>query len=227
MQILQMQWLDLLFAHWPMPASVLRPLIPRGLDLDLWQGEAYLSVVPFRMEGVGPVFLPVGSSFAELNVRTYVRYGDRAGVWFFSLDAASRVGVRLARRFFHLPYYDARMSVEPQGAGYRYTSERTHRGAPPAQLEMTYAPVGEAALAQPGTLDDWLTARYSLFSADAQGHLYRGNVSHEPWLLQPATADWERLELTAALGITLDTAPVSLKFSKRLDVRTSALKRLA
>ena len=227
MQILQMQWLDLLFAHWPMPASVLRPLIPKGLELDLWQGEAYLSVVPFRMKSVGPVFLPVGSSFAELNVRTYVRCGDRAGVWFFSLDAASRLGVRLARRFFHLPYYDARMTVEPQGAGYRYSSERTHRGAPPARLEMTYSPVGEAALARPGSLDDWLTARYSLFSADSRGRLYRGEVSHEPWLLQPARADWDRLELTAALGITLDTAPVSLTFCKRLDVRASALRRLA
>ncbi len=222
-----MQWLDLLFASWPIPAAVLRPLIPAGLELDLWQGEAYLSVVPFRMAGVGPVFLPVGSSFAELNVRTYVKYGARAGVWFFSLDAASRVGVRLARRFFHLPYYDARMSVESAGAGYRYTSERTHRGAPPARLEMTYSPVGPAALAEPGTLDDWLTARYSLFSADPRGRLYRGDVSHEPWLLQPATADWGCLELTSALGITLHTAPVSLTFSKRLAVRAAALRRLA
>ena len=230
MQLLQMQWLDLLFAHWPIPAAMLRPLIPAGLALDLWQGEAYLSVVPFRMTGVGPVFLPVGSSFAELNVRTYVKHhgkdGERAGVWFFSLDAASRVGVRLARRFFHLPYYDARMSVEPVAAGYRYTSERTHRGAPPARLEVTYSPVGPAALAEPGSLDDWLTARYSLFSADPQGRLYCGDVSHEPWLLQPATADWGRLELTSALGVTLDTAPVSLTFSKRLDVRATALKRL-
>ena len=230
MQLLQMQWLDLLFAHWPIPAAILRPLIPVGLELDLWQGEAYLSVVPFRMAGVGPVFLPVGSSFAELNVRTYVKHhgkdGERAGVWFFSLDAASRVGVRLARRFFHLPYYDARMSVEPVAAGYRYTSERTHRGAPPARLEVTYSPVGPAAWAEPGTLDDWLTARYSLFSADPQGRLYRGDVLHEPWLLQPATADWGRLELTSPLGITLNPSPVSLTFSKRLDVRATALKRL-
>ena len=151
-----MQWLDLLFAHWPIPAAMLRPLIPAGLEIDLWQGEAYLSVVPFRMTGVGPVFLPVGSSFAELNVRTYVKHhgkhGDRAGVWFFSLDAASRVGVRLARRFFHLPYYDARTSVEPVAAGYHYTSERTHRGAPPARLEVTYSPWGRRLGRSPARL---------------------------------------------------------------------------
>ena len=148
-----MQWLDLLFAHWPIDQACLRSLIPPALQLDLWHGQAYLSVVPFRMKGVGPVFLPAGTSFAELNVRTYVRHGNRAGVWFFSLDAASKLGVRLARRFFYLPYYDARMTVEPVGQGLRYTSERTHRGAPPATLEMTYSPTGPAAPAVPGSLE--------------------------------------------------------------------------
>ncbi len=221
-----MQWLDLLFAHWPIKASLLRPLIPLGLELDLWQGEAYVSVVPFRMAGVGPVFLPGGSAFAELNVRTYVKHRDRAGVWFFSLDAASRLGVRLARRLFYLPYYDARMKVEPLGEGFLYASQRTHRGAPAARLEMTYSPIGPAAIAAPGSLDHWLTARYSLFSADPQERIYRGDVSHEPWLLQPAIADWHRLEMTAALGFPLDTPPVSLTFSKHLEVRATTLQRL-
>lgn len=221
-----MQWLDLLFAHWPVPAMRLRPLIPPSLDLDLWQGEAFVSVVPFRMEGVGPVGWPGGRSFAELNVRTYVRYGDRAGVWFFSLDAASPLGVRVARRFFHLPYFDARMTMEPEGAGYRYVSERTHRGAAVARLDMSYAPAGAAALAEPGTLDDWLTSRYSLFSADPQGNLYRGDVAHEPWLLQKAEAEWRCREMTSGLGFSLDAQPVSLTFAKHLAVRASVLRPL-
>ena len=115
-----MQWRDLLLAHWRIDANLLRPLIPPALELDLWQGEAWLGLVPFRMSGVGPAFLPGGSSFAELNVRTYVRHRGRPGVWFFSLDAASKIGVRLARRFFYLPYFDARMTIEAVGAGFRY-----------------------------------------------------------------------------------------------------------
>ena len=130
-----MQWLDLLFAHWPIPAAMLRPLIPAGLELDLWQGEAYLSVVPFRMTGVGPVFLPVGSSFAELNVRTYVKHhgkhGDRAGVWFFSLDAASRVGVRLARRFFRVTRSSAPIRRAVSIAGTCRTSLGSFSPPPP------------------------------------------------------------------------------------------------
>lgn len=221
-----MQWLDLLFAHWPIAPEQVRPLIPPSLELDLWEGQAYVSVVPFRMSGVGTAFLPMGQAFAELNVRTYVRHGGRAGVWFFSLDAASRVGVRVARRFFHLPYFDARMDVEALDEGVRYRSERTHRGATPARLEMSYAPTGAVTVATPGSLDDWLTSRYSLFSADPQGHLYRGEVKHEPWPLQPARAEWGRLEMTTGLGFSLTGAPASLSFSRRVDVLASAVKRV-
>jgi len=217
-----MQWCDLLFAHWRIEPAVLRPLIPPALELDLWQGEAWLGVVPFRMRGVGPAFTPFGSSFAELNVRTYVRHGNRAGVWFFSLDAASKVGVRLARRFFYLPYFDARMTMEERGEGFRYTSERTHRGAPAARLDTTYAPIGPLAQPEPGTLTDWLTARYSLFSADPRGRIYRGDVAHAPWPLQPAEAHFATLEM----GFPLPGPPASLWFSKHLEVRASALVRI-
>jgi uncharacterized protein YqjF (DUF2071 family) len=221
-----MQWLDLLFAHWPIEAARLRPFIPAPLELDLWQGDAYLSVVPFRMENVGVIGLPVGQAFAELNVRTYVRHGDRAGVWFFSLDAASPLGVRLARRFFYLPYFDARMSITADGGSFRYLSERTHRGAPSARIDMTYSPIGPAMSAAPGSLDEWLTARYSLFSADPHGRVYRGDVMHEPWRLQPAVADWRVLEMTSLVGFSLDNSPVALTFSKHLDVRATPITRL-
>lgn len=216
-----MQWRDLLFAHWRIDPNLLRPLIPPALELDRCQGEAWIGLVPFRMRGVGPAFLPGGSSFAELNVRTYVRHRGRPGVWFFSLDAASKIGVRLARRFFYLPYFDARMTIEPLDAGFRYTSERTHTNAPPARLEMTYSPIGPPR--PPSPLEDWLTARYSLFSADDAGRVYRGDVAHTPWQLQPATAAWQRLEM----GFPLQGEPESLLFSKHLDVRAGPLTPIA
>ncbi|MBY0507261.1 MAG: DUF2071 domain-containing protein [Bryobacteraceae bacterium] len=222
MPLLKMQWLDLLFAHWRIEAKLLRPLIPAALEIDLWEGDAWIGLVPFRMRGVGPVFVPGGSSFAELNVRTYVRHRGQAGVWFFSLDAASKVGVRLARRFFYLPYFDARMSVTPRGDGFLYASERTHRHAPPAALRMTYSPTGAEFGAAPDTREHWLTSRYALFSANPSGQLYRGNVSHEPWRLQPATASFEQLEM----GFPMAGAPESLLFSRHLDVRAGALVKI-
>src|SRR5690349_18551619 len=130
-----MRWRDLLFAHWPVPVEAVRPLVPAGLEIDTFDGQAWVGVVPFRMEGVAPRFLPSvpgPSAFPELNVRTYVRRGRRAGVWFFSLDAASRVAVEGARLGFHLPYYRAAMSVATDGGWTTYRSERLDRRGPPA-----------------------------------------------------------------------------------------------
>lgn len=114
-------WHDLLFAHWPVPPEMLRPTIPAGLDLDLFEGQAWVGVVPFRMSGIRlrgqPLAAPWVGAFPELNVRTYVTApgGDRPGVYFYSLDAANPVAVALARRWYHLPYFFARMSSRERG----------------------------------------------------------------------------------------------------------------
>jgi uncharacterized protein len=127
-----MSWHELAFLHWPVSPHALRAVLPKTLTLDMFDGVAWLGVVPFWMSGVRPRLtppLPGLATFAELNVRTYVVAGDKPGVWFFSLDAASRIAVRGARTLFHLPYFDARMSVSQEGGAVRYRSERTHRGA--------------------------------------------------------------------------------------------------
>ena len=124
------RWHELLFAHWPVPAEPLRARLPAGLELDTFEGEAWLGVVPFRMSAVrlrGAPALPGVSAFPELNLRTYVRRGEQRGVWFFSLDAASALAVRAARLWFHLPYFEARMTCDGRADGVHYRSERTHQ----------------------------------------------------------------------------------------------------
>src|SRR5262249_24967365 len=136
-----MRWHQLLFMHWPVGVDRLRPLIPPGLELDTFEGEAWLGVVPFRMSGIRHRLMPPvpgTSAFPELNVRTYVRQGGRSGVWFFSLDAANWMAVRTARTLFHLPYFNARMSCESKGDGVVYSSWRTHRGAQACRFEGEY-----------------------------------------------------------------------------------------
>lgn len=107
--VMRQKWRDLLFVHWPIESEALRPLVPAQLELDLYDGRAYVGLVPFTMTGVRPVGLPSVpgvSSFHETNVRTYVRLGDcDPGVWFFNLEAASAIAVRLARWLFYLPYH--------------------------------------------------------------------------------------------------------------------------
>ena len=207
--VMRMQWLRLLFAHWPMEPAQIAAHLPAGLTLDTFDGHGWVGVVPFEMADVAPRGVPAVpglSRFPELNVRTYVRKDDKPGVWFFSLDAASRVAVRVARAVFHLPYMDARMSLEQQRPvdPIHYTSLRTHRHEPRAQFRATYAPTGPRFHASPGSLEHWLTARYCLYSRNRQGHLFRGEINHPPWTLRTATCEWQENTMGEPWGFDFD-----------------------
>lgn len=220
-------WHDLLFAHWPIPAAQMAALLPPGLELDRWEGEAWVGVVPFRMSGVRPRLfpaLPGLSAFPELNVRTYVRMQDKPGVYFFSLDAANPIAVAVARSLFHLPYFRARMSCQTESEAIRYASQRTHTGAPPAELRGSYAPTGPVYQVEAGSLEAWLIERYCLYSVDKRGRIYRGEIHHAPWPIQQAEATFERNSVAQAAGIGLPDSPPLLHFARRLDVLAWAIQ---
>lgn len=224
-----MVWEELLFAHWRMEADRLRRWLPEGLELDCFEGQAWVGVVPFRMRSTRPRGLPPvpgAGTFPELNLRTYVTCQGRPGVWFFSLDAASRLAVRVARGLFHLPYFDARMSIAPEGEGWRYRSERVHRGAAPARFEGWYRPVGDAFATRPGSLEHWFTERYCLYAADPRGGVWRGEIHHVSWPLQRAEARLEVNTLGEPWGLPLPGAPEQVHFARRLDVVAWALQRV-
>lgn len=226
---LHMRWHDLLFAHWPMSVEALQRLLPHTeppLELDTFQGQAWLGIVPFRMSGIrvqGLPPVPGASAFPELNLRTYVRAGGRPGVWFFSLDAASRLAVRGARLGFHLTYFDAAMECHEADGWIRYRSRRTHRGGGLAELAASYRPTGPAVPSIPGSLEHWLTERYRLFAADRSGRLWRGEIRHEPWRLQPAEAGFTRLDITRWLGLELPAISPHLRFAREVVVQADQL----
>jgi uncharacterized protein YqjF (DUF2071 family) len=227
--VLAMRWHDLLFMHWPVPCAALRASIPPSLVIDTFDGTAWIGVVPFRMTGVRPRLfppLPWVSAFPELNVRTYVTIDGKPGVWFFSLDAANPIAVRVARLVAHLPYYDARMSSERSGDAVHYTSERTHRGAPAAAFRARFGPMGPVYQSAAGTLDHWLTERYCLYTTDRSGRLWRVDIHHAQWPLQPAAAEVEGNTMLRQIGLILsDTHPL-LHFARRLDVVAWPLSRV-
>lgn len=215
--MLSQVWHDLLFAHWPVPAAALRPLIPRRLTLEEFDGSAWVAVTPFWMSRVGfrdCPRLPGAARFEELNVRTYVTLGERPGVWFFSLDAASRLAVWGARRLYHLPYTHARMRHESSGEEIHYHSERRDGTGFTAH----YAASGPVGRSQPGTLEHWLTERYCLYAQDGAGRLYRAEIQHEPWPLQRAMAQIERNDMLLANRVPACGLPAQLHFSRRLEV---------
>ncbi len=226
---MRMRWVDLLFAHWAVDAAALRRWIPAGLELDLFDGQAYVGAVPFRMEGVTPrcfPALPGLHAFPELNLRTYVKAGGKNGVWFFSLDAGQKLAVRTARRFFHLPYFDARFEIRTTGDDVQYSAVRTHRGAAEARFAARYRPAGGIYRSILGTLESWLTERYCLYTADASDRLYRGEIDHEPWPLQHADAEIQENTLGDWLGIEMTGPPQTLHFVKSLDVRAWLAERI-
>ena len=214
------QWHDLLFAHWPVDAGKLRSHVPSGLEIDTYNGQAWLAVVPFRMEGVRLRFVPTvpgTSRFPELNVRTYVKHGDKPGVWFFSLDAASALAVAVARAWFHLPYFRARMRCEEQSGWIEYESERTGRGSSPARLAGKYRGTGKTFNAMKGSLEHFLMERYCLYSAKPGGQLMRGEIHHPAWELQMAEADFSENSMAREFFGTMPAAPL-LHFSRRQEV---------
>ena len=220
--IMRQRWSDLLFAHWPVPATQLQPLLPPGLALDCFDGQAWLGVVPFAMQNVRPRLLPALpwlSAFPELNVRTYVRHGTKPGVWFFSLDAGNPVAVEIARGLYHLPYFQARMALTHNGQdGIGYFSQRTDPRAQPAAFRARYRPQGPVTLSRPGTLEHWLTERYCLYAASGNGRLYRGEIQHAPWPLQAAEAEFAVNTLALPLGLSVPDKPALLHFARQLEV---------
>jgi uncharacterized protein len=209
-------WRDQLFMHWPVSASMLRALVPEPLAIDTHQGVGWVGITPFRVDGLRARLLPPLpglSSFPELNLRTYVRYGERPGVWFFSLDTPNQVAVLAARVGYNLPYHTAQATLEPQGDGwFRYVSERDD-----AHFNVRYRGTGHVYHAEPGSLDHFLTERYALFVVGDDGVVSRGDIHHRPWALQDAEAEIGVNTLAAAHGIELPPQGPKLHFAARQD----------
>lgn len=226
---LAMRWCHLAFLHWPVRPAAIAERLPAGLAVDTWDGWAWLGVVPFVMRGVrwrGLPPMPGAHAFPELNLRTYVRWGDRPGVWFFALDCASRLAVRGARVGFGLPYNDARMTVRRDGDALTYTSERTHRGVPPARFAARYRPVGPPAASEAGSFEHWLTERYRLYARPPLRRLAAGEVHHAPWPLQPAECELDVETLTAAAGLAPERRPPVVHYAAEVAVRAWWPRRL-
>jgi uncharacterized protein YqjF (DUF2071 family) len=212
-------WQNALFAHWPLKPAALRRFVPSGVALDLFDGAAWLGITAFvvaraRIRGVPA--LPHVSTFAEVNVRTYVTRDDKPGVLFLSLDAASVAAVLGARAWFRLPYFVAAGEAERR-AGWRwFRSRRQHPGAIGARFSARYRGGGRRRLPGGAALTRWLVERYCLYCG-ADGTLLRAEIHHAPWPIEPADAEITDNTLGQAHGLSLDEPPPLLHFSPGVD----------
>jgi uncharacterized protein YqjF (DUF2071 family) len=203
-------WEHLLFAHWRADPDALQRLLPRGVELDLRDGEAWLGVVPFTMTGTRALGLRLGT-MAELNVRTYVRVGSDLGVWFLSLDCSSPLAVATGRSVYGLRYRLARMATAETAGRIHYVSSR-----PDGAFAGSFAPLGAVHTAEPGSLEHFLVERYRLYAL-RRGRLVSARVQHDPWPLQPAAASLETNTVVPP-AIALDGTPL-LHYARRVDTR--------
>jgi uncharacterized protein YqjF (DUF2071 family) len=214
-------WDDLLFAHWRVDASALRALVSPHVEIEEHDGSAWIGVTPFRVTALrarGMLPLPRVSQFLELNVRTYVTDGAKPGIWFFSLDAASRLAVEAARSGYKLPYFHARISCARSDGWLVYELSRV--GAPGTVFAARYRGVDDTFNAQSGTLEDFLAERYCLYTED-RGRLKRAEIHHRPWPLQRAEAE---IDLNTMPPVQLPDDAPHLMYSGRQDVALWALE---
>ncbi len=225
------RWNNLLFMHWPVAVNAIRALVPPSLTIDMYEGDAWISITPFYLShlharGLPPI--PFTSRFPELNVRTYVTAGGKGGVYFFSLDAGNVAAVLGARTLYHLPYFNASMTIHllVPDARFDYRSHRTDNRAAAAEFHAQYRAIGEEFRSVPGSIDHWLSERYCLYAADSSARLYRADIHHKPWPLQPAEVEIRQNTMAAAAGVALPERPARLAFARRLDVVVWAPRRI-
>jgi len=185
-------WEETLWAHWRVPVDELRARVPDDLEIEQHDGSAWLGVLFFRVRALrarGALPLPGISSFLQLNVRTYVSGPDGLpGVWFFSIDASSRLAALGMRRIYRVPSFNARMVLDRSGEW--RDAECTRIGERGKVFSGRYRPTGEVAPAGPGSLEWFLAERYRLYTVDG-----RTEIHHDLWPLQPAEAEIELASL--------------------------------
>ncbi|GAC1435971.1 MAG: DUF2071 domain-containing protein [Thermoanaerobaculia bacterium] len=233
--VMHQTWHHLLFLHWEIPRADLQSLVPAGLTIDTFEGNAYIALVPFTITGARPVLLPPVpgiSNFHEVNVRTYVhREGRDPGVWFFSLDASNSIAVAAARAAYKLPYFFARIECEASKETLPKVTFRSHRddarGTSPAYLHTAYSPVeGPVAPAKVGSLEHFLIERYILYAQDEDHGLHRARVHHAPYAVQRAEVKELDETLVWAAGVRRADAVPIRHYAREIQVKVYAPERV-
>lgn len=225
---IHMGWRCVLFENWPVAPDILQPHIPDGVELDTYNDQAWLSVVPFTNIDVRPTFIPSGFGYRlpEINLRTYVTHNAHSGVYFFSLDAHGILSVLGARVFHHLPYYYAHITLENTAGEIHVTSQRKHPGARPAQYHAHYHSTGDQFLAETDSLPEFLTERHYYYTETHTGDLRYAHVTHDPWPLYHATVTTHENTLLLASGFSHPTTEPYHLYSPGVDTVVSRNKSL-
>lgn len=218
--VMKHTWSNLLFLHWPIHPSKLRPYIPSPLQIDTYDGFAWLGVVVFVIEGIylrGLSNISLVPIIQEVNVRTYVRYGEKTGVYFLSLDANHWSTYTIAKHWYRLFYHPAKISIQDKENIFHIESIRKGKAETPIMLKGMYTPLAAEYIPKVGMVDHWVTERYCLYSTRNGKDIYCAKIHHRPWVLQQAEFEIETNTLFMPFYMDLRGAKPIAHFSKGVD----------
>jgi uncharacterized protein YqjF (DUF2071 family) len=220
---------DVLFVHWSVSPDIVRSRLPVPFTLETYDGKAWLGIVALWIEDFRPRSVPVGLSFPQINVRTYVTYEGESGVYFFTLDADDPLGVfsTIARLLFRLPYYRADIRVQRRDDSLTFRSYRTHRNAPALDFVATHGPRGDTFQAGDGSLPAYLIERYRLYVTDGRGRSYTGTIEHDPWSLQRGWIDIHRNDCFRANDLPQPDADPLVHYSDGTDFNIGIVRPIS
>lgn len=233
-----MTWRDGLFVNWPVDPGALRPHIPDELSLETWEGDAWLSVLPFVLTNAGFRGTPpvTRTAVAELNVRTYVRYRGDPGLFFFSIDVGNPLIAAAVGRTTRLPVYHAHMRVSSDDDEVVFSSTRSQTAAcsrprvrstdAPARFGATYRPDGDVFTPEQDTFAYWLVERRRFYAAEKNRGVLSGEIAHEPWPLQPANVTINENTMFEANGLPEPRGDPVVYYCDELSMTGSIPRRL-
>lgn len=212
-------WCNILFAHWRVAPEALGPLVPAQLELDLWDGSAWVGITPFCMTDVRPRGLPPVpgfSTFPQVDLRTYVRHAGRPGVFYIELQAPSELAVWGARTFYHMAYSSCEVHGEIDGDRITVRSRRESEGEP-VLWNSTHWPASGEFEPRPGTIEEFLIDRWTMFTVDTKQKLHRVEIHRLPWPITAAEVEIRSNTLARAHGLDLEAKPESLYCSRGVE----------
>lgn len=187
------EWNRAIFLHWQVELEELRKFVPDELEIDLFEGKPWVSVVAFTMEKIRPRNLPSFppiSDFHEINIRTYIKSNNKTGVYFLSIEGGTNISCKVAKGMSELPYRYSKIKRK-QNQYQSYNSEYKD------ELDIEFV-VGKEVI-EKSSLDLWLTERYALFQ-DTEKSINEFEIHHLEWPineieLKKAVVNYQRFDM--------------------------------
>lgn len=217
-----MTWQDGMFVHWPVDPDRLRPHVPAPLELETYDGSAWLSLLPFVLADAGLRGSPDATrlTFPELNCRTYVQFDGTRGLYFFSIDVDQPLIPLLVGGLTRLPCYSATIDLQKHGGTIDFQSVRDRPNDPPARFSISLRPTGEPAPTDAGSLDYWLAERRRMYDPAGDEVLY-AEIAHDPWALQPADLTIHENTVFEANGLPVPSGDPHVRYCEKCEMTGS------